>query len=110
MSMSFCSLSCEPLEPRSLFSVTLFNGILTIVGTGGHDLIEVQNRADKGEVRVEMNGTEREFAKADVTRIVIFGEAGNDRIGFSGRDGVVVWNGSGILDWYREQTGMPEWQ
>jgi hypothetical protein len=22
------------------------------------------------------------------------------------RDGVVVWNGSAILDWYREQTGM----
>jgi hypothetical protein len=22
------------------------------------------------------------------------------------REGVVVWNGSAILDWYREQTGM----
>jgi Ca2+-binding RTX toxin-like protein len=87
MPISFCSFSCEPLESRSLLSVTLANGILTVVGTGGHDLIEVQNRADKGEVRVELNGNEQEFAKGDVTRILIFGEAGNDRIGFSGRDG-----------------------
>jgi Ca2+-binding RTX toxin-like protein len=80
----------EPLESRAFLSVTLANGLLEIRGTGGHDLIEVQKRADDNVIRVEFNGAETEYPLGSVTRILIYGEAGNDRIGFSGRDGGVT--------------------
>src|SRR5688572_3314834 len=80
-------MSFESLESRRLLSVTLEGGILTVVGTSRGDSIEVQKRADDDEMRVELNGRETEFPLGSVTRIVINGLAGNDRIGYSGRDG-----------------------
>ena len=77
----------ESLEGRTFLSVSLDDGVLTIVGTARGDLIEVQKRADKVELKVELNGRESEFPLNSVTKIVIRGLAGNDRIGYSGRDG-----------------------
>ena len=77
----------EGLETRTFLSVSLDGGVLTIVGTSRADLIEVQKRADKGELKVELNGRETKYSLNRVTKIVIKGEAGNDRVGYSGRDG-----------------------
>src|SRR5213078_2051060 len=73
----------EPLEQRALLSVSLNAGVLTVTGTGGADRIEVQKRADKGQV----NGSERGFALSSVHKIVISSLGGNDFIEYSGRDG-----------------------
>src|SRR5687768_3610076 len=77
----------ETLETRALLSVSLNDGVLTIVGTSGGDNIEVQKRADDNELRVELNGSETEYALGSVNRVVIRGLAGSDRIEYSGRDG-----------------------
>jgi Ca2+-binding RTX toxin-like protein len=77
----------ESLERRTMLSVSLDDGVLTIVGTARGDVIEVQKRADKGDLKVELNGRETEFRLSSVTKIVIKGGDGNDRIGYSGRDG-----------------------
>jgi Ca2+-binding RTX toxin-like protein len=77
----------ENLEPRRLLAVTLSNGVLTITGFINADRIEVQRRADDGEVRVEHNGQEFDFPIGSVTRVVIDGRGGNDFIQYSGRDG-----------------------
>ena len=77
----------ENLEPRQLLTVSLSNGVLTITGTNAADRIEVQRRADDGEVRVELNGQETEFPIGSVTRVVMNGLAGNDFLEYSGRDG-----------------------
>lgn len=77
----------ESLEGRALLSVSLDEGVLTIIGTVRRDFIEVQKRADKGELKVELNARETEYPLNSVTRIVIRGLGGNDVIGYSGRDG-----------------------
>jgi hypothetical protein len=52
----------ETLEGRTLLSsVSLTSGVLTITGNSTADRIEVQKRADKGRLKVEVNGGEREF-------------------------------------------------
>ncbi|MEA2707504.1 MAG: hypothetical protein QOF78_105 [Phycisphaerales bacterium] len=79
---------CEPLEDRRLLSsVALSNGTLTITGNNTADRIEVQKRADKGQLKVEINGTEKSFTLASVKKIVINSLGGNDWIEYSGRDG-----------------------
>src|SRR3954470_3979171 len=81
--------SCiEPLEGRALLSsAVLSNGVLTITGNSTADRIEVQKRADKGQLQVELNGSERRYSLTSVKKIVINSLGGNDWVEFSGRDG-----------------------
>jgi len=82
--------SIEPLEGRTLLSsVSLSGGTLTVTGNSTSDRIEVQNRADKGELRVELNGSEKKFRYSSVKKIVINSLGGNDFVEASGRDGGV---------------------
>jgi Ca2+-binding RTX toxin-like protein len=77
----------ESLENRQLMSVSLSSGVLTVTGTDGADRIEIQKRADKGAIQVELNGVERRFALSSVTKVQIFAKGGSDWIEYSGRDG-----------------------
>ena len=86
----------ENLEPRRLLAVTLDNGVLTVTGFNAADRIEIQRRADDGEVRVEHNGQEFDFPIGSVTRVVVNGRGGNDFIEYSGRDGGL--NVPGVLN------------
>jgi len=80
----------EALEGRTLLSsVILSSGVLTVNGNSTADHIEVQKRADKGQLRVEINGSERAFSFASVKKVVINAGSGNDFVEFSGRDGGV---------------------
>jgi Ca2+-binding RTX toxin-like protein len=80
----------EQLESRQLLSaVALSSGTLTITGNNTADHIEVQKRADKSQLKVEINGSERTFALSSVHKIVINALGGNDFVEFSGRDGGV---------------------
>jgi len=83
----------ENLEPRRLLAVTLSNGVLTVTGFNAADRIEIQRRADDGEVRVEHNGQEFDFPIGSVTRVVVNARRGNDFIEYSGRDGGLVVSG-----------------
>jgi Ca2+-binding RTX toxin-like protein len=89
-------MAVEGLESRTLLSATLSDGVLTVTGTAGADRIEVQNRSDKGQIKLELNGRETKYAFSSVTKIVIDGLAGNDVISYSGRDGGL--NVPGVLN------------
>jgi Ca2+-binding RTX toxin-like protein len=81
----------EPLEGRALLSaVTLSNGVLTVTGNATADRIEVQRRADKGQLKIEINGAEKKFTYSSVKKIVINSLGGNDFVDVSGRDGGVA--------------------
>jgi Ca2+-binding RTX toxin-like protein len=77
----------ESLESRRLLSVSLANGVLTIIGTNRGDRIEVIRRDDDGQIRVELNGTRTRYRFGDVTSINVSGRGGHDFIEYSGRDG-----------------------
>jgi len=77
----------ENLEDRKLLSASLVNGILTVTGTSGADRIELQRRADKGQLKLELNGRETKFSLSSVKKIVVNALGGNDFIEYSGRDG-----------------------
>jgi Ca2+-binding RTX toxin-like protein len=70
-----------------MFSVSLSSGVLTVIGGSGADHIEFQKRADKGQLKLEMNGSERSFSLSSVSKIVVWAKEGNDVVGYSGRDG-----------------------
>jgi Ca2+-binding RTX toxin-like protein len=77
----------ENLESRQLLSATLANGVLMVTGTSAADRIEVQKRADKGQLKLELNGRETKYTLSRVSRIVVNALGGNDFIEYSGRDG-----------------------
>ena len=55
------SVVVESLENRALLASVGLNtatGVLTITGNSTADRIEVQRRADKGQLKVEVNGSE----------------------------------------------------
>lgn len=72
----FCRL--ERLEGRMLMSATLFEGLLTVEGTGGNDVIEL--KAGPGVGEVEFEGTVFDGVKA----VLVLGLAGDDVIELTG--------------------------
>jgi Ca2+-binding RTX toxin-like protein len=66
----------DALEPRTLLSNTLTNGVLSITGGAGNDSIGVTHRGSK--LRVHNNGNTQEFLARDVKSIQIFSSGGND--------------------------------
>ena len=104
----------EPLESRTLLSVSLDNGTLSIVGTDAADYITVRLARDKSQLKVGMNGQITFFNKADVTAINIDAGAGNDNVliyetggtieapatilGGAGNDGIQGGGGNDLLE------------
>ena len=77
----------ESLESRRFFTITLHNGLLTIVGTADADNLYVQSypgattgTSDSNMLAAVENGHQQVFNFADVQAIVIQGLGGNDTI------------------------------
>ena len=81
------TVAVENLESRQLLSATLSGGVLTVTGTSGADVIEVQSRSERNQLKLELNGRETRYALSAVKKIIINGGAGNDWIEYSGREG-----------------------
>ena len=69
----------EILESRRLMSVSLVGGVLTIDGTAGADVLNVQ-QFNATTLRTQDNGVVQFFADSAVNSIVINGAAGNDSL------------------------------
>jgi Ca2+-binding RTX toxin-like protein len=69
----------ETLESRSLFSVSLAAGVLTVTGTSLNDAITITKNA-AGQVSVNNDGSVSNFTWASVNKVVVNGLAGNDSI------------------------------
>ena len=76
---SACRPIVETLENRTLLSVNLANGLLSITGTGADDKINVR-AVSESSIRVAINKQFSLFNKADVTGIFVDAQAGNDRV------------------------------
>src|SRR5262245_13780374 len=71
----------EPLDDRTLPSITLAEGVLTVIGTGAADAITLwKPAADAIRVDIGNTGESRRFAIADVSEIVVRGGPMGDRI------------------------------
>jgi hypothetical protein len=71
----------DPLDNRSLPSVSFAGGVLSVGGTGGADTIQVSRpSADVIQVRVSSTGEVRNFASSKVNEIEVRGGAGDDVI------------------------------
>src|SRR5688572_28793396 len=73
----------EPLERRTLLSVSLDNGTLNIVGTDASDGIHLRPAKNTSNLKVGVNGEYSMFKMADVTAIKIDTGAGDDSIKIS---------------------------
>src|SRR6187431_1997329 len=74
----------ELLEQRRLLDATLVDGVITITGTSGADIVIVSiDPLDRRSVLVQLNdATGQSFKLIDSTAISIDTFEGNDRIGF----------------------------
>lgn len=112
MAFSFKSrLQVEELDRRTLPSVSLVGGTLTVEGTAGADSIQVwRPSADVIEVSVSSTGEVRKFAASKVHEIDVRGGAGDDFIavgggltlstdlrGGSGRDSILGGGGDDVI-------------
>ena len=73
--------AAERLERRTLFAAGVglaADGTLSVVGTPGSDEIRVELSA--GRIVARLNATTRSYAPTAVKRLVLSGEAGNDRV------------------------------
>lgn len=78
-SQSKFSPRLESLDDRSLMSVTLSNGLLTVVGTTGADQIRVTLASPTVlQVTVDTTGDIRQFNLSAVNSILVRALAGND--------------------------------
>jgi Ca2+-binding RTX toxin-like protein len=80
----------ETLEARRLFAITLSNGVVTITGTSGDDVVEFEYRSDVVQIAVTLNGSEKRYAPGLVTKFVVSSGDGNDRIEYSSANGGVA--------------------
>src|SRR4051812_12958391 len=85
------TFNCESLELRRLLSVTLANGLLRIIGTGGADIITVSTATNAylpvpfpAQIAVGINGQRMLFDVSAIRSIKIFGLEGDDLIYPSG--------------------------
>ncbi|HEX3150089.1 MAG TPA: DUF5666 domain-containing protein [Gemmataceae bacterium] len=81
-------LSLESLNDRALPSATLLNGVLTVDGTAGRDVIVVRQSGArlivKGQM-IDVNGTlVKSVAASSVHQVNVAAGAGNDTINLSG--------------------------
>lgn len=79
------TLAVESLEGRRVLSaspgtVSLDNGVLSICGTSDDDRVILSQDANNIVITANFLSIEEAFASADVTSIIITGEAGNDVI------------------------------
>lgn len=75
----------ESLEKRQYMTANLSSsepGLLTVFGTLGSDTISISKLND-GRIRVNENGTLKNFAGADVTKIWVVAGSGNDSVSVS---------------------------
>ena len=98
----------ECLDDRAMPSITLVEGVLTVIGSGAADGITVwKPAADRIQVDISNTGETRRMALANVTKIVIRGGALPDRIIlgdgvirpteiFGGRGGDNIRGGGGV--------------
>jgi Ca2+-binding RTX toxin-like protein len=86
--MAKARLNLDSLDHRIVPSATLANGVLTINGTEGRDVIVVRQAHGQLRIRgesIEVNGsTIRSVGVADVKRIEVSAGAGNDRVNLIG--------------------------
>ncbi|HJZ93662.1 MAG TPA: hypothetical protein VKE40_22495 [Gemmataceae bacterium] len=86
--MAKVRLLLDSLDNRVLPSATLANGVLTINGTDGRDVIIVRQAGGQLRVRgesIEVNGSSvRSVSVSDVARIAISAGAGNDVVNLAG--------------------------
>jgi Ca2+-binding RTX toxin-like protein len=91
----------ELLERRRLLAATLVDGVLTVEGTPGMDLIVVFPRRSDGSIRVRVElagaGTQpdEQFNATEVRQIVIRAGDGNDRVQVGLNLGTFVDGGGG---------------
>ena len=89
-----------PIGPKQ-GRTEIVGGILRIYGTRKSDLIKLYDVADNPDrFIVNLNGTRRSFAFADIARIWIYGYSGDDNIAVNERAGKFagrsrIWSGSG---------------
>src|SRR5947199_5741807 len=79
----------EPLESRTLLSVSVDNGTLNIVGTDAADNIRMRVARDKSLLKVWVNDQVSLFPKADVTAINVDAGAGDDIVMISQIGGLI---------------------
>ena len=89
----------EPLEGRQMLSASLYNGTLTVHGSGYGDSIQVSLSTGPlyNTVNVIENGvTTGTFPQSSVSAITVHGNGGNDTIGIGGGIGnTSVYGGDG---------------
>lgn len=75
----------EPVESRLCLAAALSEGVLTVTGTEGADVIEIDLR-DDGQLKVEIGTAEQRFSYSAVARIVVRALGGNDIVEFNARN------------------------
>jgi Ca2+-binding RTX toxin-like protein len=70
----------ESLEPRTLLTITFANGVVTVRATRPSNVITSGIDEEGVTIAVAENGVEREFRRADVRRINIYGGRSHDRL------------------------------
>src|SRR5258706_35953 len=80
----------EALEPRRLMSASLVSGVLTVKGTTSADSIVLSLKSgDLTKLEVNVNSVTSDFALTSITKVVVYGSAGNDMIKVDNIFGVV---------------------
>src|SRR5258706_1971349 len=71
----------EALEPRRLMSASLVSGVLTVKGTTDADSLVLSLKSgDLTKLEVNVNSVTSDFALTSITKVVVYGSAGNDMI------------------------------
>lgn len=79
----------QPLESRQLLAASLVGGVLTVDGTEGADLIGLDPRTTT-QLRVEIGTRKQFFDLRQITKIVVNGLGGNDRIEVNARNPIAI--------------------